>query len=310
MALIAHLVSLSAFILIHLSLIKVGAEDPTVVFTVEEGISAGLEVGSLGDDDVLPLGLDPGVRVALKYSLLPRGYPRSSLFRVAEDSGQVFTREKLDRESLCGYDPVCDLDIQVAVQSAISQFFKKVKVTIRVTDINDNEPTFPRQSISLSMLENVAVGTAFPLEEAEDLDLGINGVQVYEFLPSNDGSEDFFTVNLTKSDVGRNVADASGGVPNPPPVLDNPCSTERIQECHSSFRLSSWPSEATERGQNAGRIPPENDGPTEQQMGLAQTKGHRKSMSPHLPGFILPPPRSGRVVIRDLNLFNSDASLT
>ncbi|GFS07418.1 protocadherin-1-like [Elysia marginata] len=205
MEFIGYLVSLCTLIFLHSRLIQVAAEDLAVLFTVEEGISAGLEVGSLGDDDVLPLGLDPGVRVALKYGLLPKGYPRSSLFRVGEDSGQIFTREKLDRESLCGYDPVCDLDIQVAVQSAISQFFKKVKVTIRVSDINDNEPTFPRQSISLTMLENVAVGSAFPLEEAEDLDLGVNGVQLYEFLPTNDGSEDFFSVNLTKSDVGRNV---------------------------------------------------------------------------------------------------------
>ncbi|CAL1526295.1 unnamed protein product, partial [Lymnaea stagnalis] len=172
--------------------------DPTVEFSIEEERPVGTELGSLGDDRVLPLGLDPGVRGSLRYSLLPLGFPRSSLFGVDEYSGQVFTKERMDRESLCGSDSRCDLDIQVAVQSAVSGFFRKVRVTVRVVDINDNTPTFPRPTVQLSVPENVVVGTNFPIEGAGDLDIGSNVVRDYELTPNNGA----FYLNVTRGDQG------------------------------------------------------------------------------------------------------------
>ncbi|KAK6982515.1 protocadherin-11 X-linked [Biomphalaria glabrata] len=192
--------SLSSGLLVALvcviSLIHVTFSDPNVEFTLEEEKVVGTEVGSLGDDTVLPLGLEASVRGSLGYNLLPLGFPRSSLFRVDEHTGQIFTKARIDRESLCPTDRQCDLDIQVAVQSAVSQFFKKVRVTIRVQDINDNSPAFPRQTTTLNILESAAVGTNFPLESATDLDIGTNGVRDYELAP-NDGP---FYINLTRVD--------------------------------------------------------------------------------------------------------------
>ncbi|KAK0062708.1 protocadherin-11 X-linked, partial [Biomphalaria pfeifferi] len=192
--------SLSSGLLVALvcviSLIHVTLSDPNVEFTLEEEKVIGTEVGSLGDDTVLPLGLEASVRKSLGYNLLPLGFPRSSLFRVDQHTGQIFTKARIDRESLCTTDRQCDLDIQVAVQSAVSQFFKKVRVTIRVQDINDNSPAFPRQTTTLNILESAAVGTNFPLESATDLDIGTNGVRDYELAP-NDGP---FYVNLTRVD--------------------------------------------------------------------------------------------------------------
>lgn len=114
---------------------------------------------------------------------------------------QIFSKERIDRESLCGYDSKCHLDIQVAVQAAVSQFFKKVKVVVKVGDINDNAPTFLRPNMQLRMLESVAIGTSFLLEEAIDLDIGDFGVKDYQ-LNSEFGS---FSVNVTKGDSGRNL---------------------------------------------------------------------------------------------------------
>lgn len=71
------------------SLGRVRCADSVAEFSIHEERSVGLELGSLGDDSVLPLGLHPSVRGSLRYSLLPQGFPRSSLFRVDEDSGQV-----------------------------------------------------------------------------------------------------------------------------------------------------------------------------------------------------------------------------
>ncbi|XP_012936604.1 protocadherin alpha-6 [Aplysia californica] len=192
-----------ALLLVLLSEVVILTEgaDPVVEFTVEEEKTIGLELGSLGDDDVLPLELEPGVRLSLRYSLLPQGTPHDSLFRVDEDTGQIFAIGRINREELCKFDTTCDLDIQVAVQSAISQFFKKVKVVIKVQDINDNPPEFPRSNIQVNMPENVATGTSFPLQGAEDLDIGQFGVQAYELTPSSGA----FYVNVTRSDDGPSV---------------------------------------------------------------------------------------------------------
>lgn len=114
---------------------------------------------------------------------------------------QVFTKERIDRETLCGSDKKCDLDLQVAVQSAVTQFFKKVKVTVRVADINDNSPRFPRPSIQLNVMENAAIATTFLLETATDLDSDVYGVKEYELTPSNGP----FYVNASKGEDGRSV---------------------------------------------------------------------------------------------------------
>lgn len=89
----------------------------------------------------------------------------------------------------------------MAVQAAVSQFFKKVKVVVKVSDINDNAPTFLRPNMQLRMLESVAIGTSFLLEEAIDLDIGDFGVKDYQ-LNSEFGS---FSVNVTNGDSGRNL---------------------------------------------------------------------------------------------------------
>ncbi|CAG5117441.1 unnamed protein product, partial [Candidula unifasciata] len=183
------------------SVSRVYCVDSVVEFSTHEERAVGLELGSLGDDSILPLGLHPSVRGSLRYSLLPQGFPRSSLFRVDEDSGQIFSKERIDRETLCGYDVKCNLEIMVAVQSAVSQFFKKVKVIVKVNDINDNAPNFPRPAMQLRMLESIAVGTNFLLEEAIDLDIGDFGVKDYQ-LNSEFGA---FSVNVTRGDSGRNL---------------------------------------------------------------------------------------------------------
>ncbi|KAH9488497.1 Protocadherin-17 [Bulinus truncatus] len=190
-----HSTMTSILLLCVVGVVRLTMGDSNVEFTLEEERNVGTVVGSLGDDRVLPLGLDATVRGSLGYNLLPV-IARSNLFTVDERTGQIFTKAIIDRETLCSTDKQCDLDIQVVVQSTVSQFFKKVKVTIKVQDINDNSPTFPRATTTLNILESASVGTNFALESASDLDIGVNGVRDYELAP-NDGA---FYVNLTRLD--------------------------------------------------------------------------------------------------------------
>ncbi|KAH9502683.1 Protocadherin-10 [Bulinus truncatus] len=190
-----HCTMTSILLLCVVGVVRLTMGDSNVEFTLEEERNVGTVVGSLGDDRVLPLGLDATVRGSLGYNLLPV-IARSNLFTVDERTGQIVSKARIDRETLCSTDKQCDLDIQVAVQSTVSQFFKKVKVTIKVQDINDNLPTFPRATTTLNILESATVGTNFALESASDLDIGVNGVRDYELAP-NDGA---FYVNLTRLD--------------------------------------------------------------------------------------------------------------
>ena len=114
------------------------------------------------------------------------------------------TASRLDRESLCQFTVTCDLELEVAVTSAVSQFFKKVKVVVRVQDTNDHAPAFPEPTLDLRMREDVEVGHAVTLRPATDLDTPAFGVVGYSLSPeggpfeikmSDDGSlvsQDFF----------------------------------------------------------------------------------------------------------------------
>lgn len=55
------------------------------------------------------------------------------------------------------------------------------KITIRVTDFNDNSPVFEQSSFSVSLPEDAPVGTVILDLDAEDADEGLNGEVVFGF---------------------------------------------------------------------------------------------------------------------------------
>ncbi|XP_061755841.1 protocadherin alpha-8-like [Nerophis ophidion] len=56
-----------------------------------------------------------------------------------------------------------------------------IEITLDVLDVNDNSPVFDKEVYSVSLNENVAVGTFVIQVNATDLDLGANGEIVYSF---------------------------------------------------------------------------------------------------------------------------------
>ena len=62
-----------------------------------------------------------------RYTFLTSGFSHADLFNINTTSGQIRTASPLDREGLCGlYAPTCSLEIEAAVQSSLSQFFRQV----------------------------------------------------------------------------------------------------------------------------------------------------------------------------------------
>ncbi|KAM6934706.1 protocadherin-17-like isoform 2-T2 [Xenentodon cancila] len=129
------------------------------------------------------------------YGTIERG--KKSNFRVLEnsaphlvdvdpESGLIFTKQRIDRETLCRRNPKCQLSMEVFAND------KEIcMIKIDVQDINDNSPSFPSDHVNIDISENAAAGTRFPLTIAHDSDSGENGIKTYQVT-----RDDFNTFSL------------------------------------------------------------------------------------------------------------------
>ncbi|KAM5208312.1 cadherin-5 [Hipposideros larvatus] len=99
-----------------------------------------------------------------KYLL--KGESADKVFRVKEDTGDVYAFERLDREKISEYHLVAlvvDKDTQKNLESPSS-------FTIKVHDVNDNWPVFTHRFFNASVPEMSAVGTSVISLTAVDAD--------------------------------------------------------------------------------------------------------------------------------------------
>lgn len=108
---------------------------------------------------------------------------KSSLIHMGTEDGCLTVGARMDRENLCHRSPLCLINFDVVVVS--KEKFHLIHVEVQVRDINDHAPRFARNEIQLEISENVAVGTKFPLEAANDLDVGNNYVQNYHLFQNS-----------------------------------------------------------------------------------------------------------------------------
>ncbi|KAL8564803.1 hypothetical protein ACOMHN_003649 [Nucella lapillus] len=162
-----------------------GAADLT--YTIPEEQAPGSPVGNLARDTDLAQYVSADSLHTLRFSFLAGETAFTDLFRLDGATGELSTARtgRVDREAVCPYDRDCVLPLQVAIQSTLNQFFKKVALDINVTDINDNAPAFPAQSAEVLISETVSIPSAFPLMSALDRDTGAgNGLRGYELVPA------------------------------------------------------------------------------------------------------------------------------
>ncbi|XP_054643154.1 protocadherin-8 [Dunckerocampus dactyliophorus] len=89
---------------------------------------------------------------------------------------ELVLMKELDRETQASYS----LDL-VATDGGNPSRSGSTKITVRVTDFNDNSPVFDQNSFSVSLPEDAPVGTVILDLNAEDADEGQNGEVVYGF---------------------------------------------------------------------------------------------------------------------------------
>ncbi|CAD6998912.1 unnamed protein product [Ceratitis capitata] len=115
-------------------------------FVIEENMRRGALVGVVGATD-----LDVGENAEIRYSLIPT----NSSFQVNSITGEITTREPLDRELRAVYDLVAEArDQGTPYRSA------RVPVKVHITDVNDNAPDIvdPQEDV-VSVREEQPPGT-------------------------------------------------------------------------------------------------------------------------------------------------------
>ncbi|XP_021070350.1 protocadherin beta-4-like [Mus pahari] len=144
-------------------------------YSVLEETESGSFVAHLAKD----LGLGAG-ELAARSARVVSDHDKQQLI-LDPETGDLLLREKLDREELCGSVDPCLLHFQVFLEKPV-QFFQG---ELLIQDINDNSPEFPEKELLLKLPENSQPGTLLPLNLAQDLDVGSNGLQQYTVSPNS-----------------------------------------------------------------------------------------------------------------------------
>ncbi|XP_053284274.1 protocadherin gamma-A2 [Pleuronectes platessa] len=162
-------------VLLFLSTLSLCTVHGQVSYSIPEEMSKGSLVGNIAQD----LGLD--------LKRLKTGKARLHVGNGAEyielnkERGLLIIREKTDREALCKQTSPCALQFQIILENPI-EFYR---VTVEITDINDNAPIFKMNSMLFEISESAVRGTQFVLEKALDTDVGGNGLKSYSLYPTD-----------------------------------------------------------------------------------------------------------------------------
>ncbi|XP_031443095.1 protocadherin gamma-A11-like isoform X40 [Clupea harengus] len=146
-----------------------------VSYSIPEEMAIGSVVGNIAQD------------LGLELKRLKSGKARvyagdnTEYIELNKDRGVLTIRERIDREALCGQTTPCALDFQIILENPMELY----RVTVEITDVNDNAPTFKNNEKRFEISESAVVGSKFLLDKAIDLDIGMNGLQSYILKPMN-----------------------------------------------------------------------------------------------------------------------------
>ncbi|KAM6380450.1 protocadherin beta-15-like [Pluvialis apricaria] len=214
MAIARQVLCLSAFLSLPL------ARSEPLRYSVAEEAESGSVVANVAED----AGLAPAQLAARRARLASEDGRQH--FRLDRGTGRLVVAERLDREELCGQAATCTLPFELLLDNPLQIF----RVEVALEDVNDHSPVFPEEQVTFKILETSNPGSRFPLEVAQDLDVGSNSIQAYSIIPENEyfsvyfgtESEDDKYVELVlekaldreeQSDVGFSLIAMDGGSP-------------------------------------------------------------------------------------------------
>ncbi|XP_046907526.1 protocadherin gamma-A2-like isoform X18 [Hypomesus transpacificus] len=162
-------------LLLFILVLSLGSVHAQVSYSIPEEMVKGSLVGNIAQD----LGLD----IKRLKSGKARIYTGDSTeyIELNKERGVLLIKERIDREALCGETTPCALHFQLILETPMEMF----RVTVEITDINDNAPSFTNSGKHFEISESAVLGAKFVLEKALDADIGLNGLQSYSLKPTD-----------------------------------------------------------------------------------------------------------------------------
>ncbi|XP_071267196.1 protocadherin gamma-A4-like isoform X23 [Salvelinus alpinus] len=156
-------------VLLFISVLSLSSVHGQVSYSIPEEMAKGSLVGNIAQD----LGLD----IKRLKSGKARIYTGDSAeyIELNKERGVLLIKERIDREALCEQTTPCALHFQITLENPMELY----PVTVEITDINDNAPTFQKTERRLEISESAVTGSKFMLEKAVDQDIDLNGLQSY-----------------------------------------------------------------------------------------------------------------------------------
>ncbi|XP_037531469.1 protocadherin gamma-C5-like [Nematolebias whitei] len=138
-------------------------------YSIPEELKRGSVVGNLAKD----LGLVVSELYLRKLRITSEA--GKQYFNVDLGKGELVVTERIDREELCGQSPSCLLPLELVIDNPLQLH----RVEIEIQDTNDHSPSFITKEKVVKIAELVNPGARFPLESAQDPDVGANSVRTY-----------------------------------------------------------------------------------------------------------------------------------
>ncbi|XP_074650219.1 protocadherin-11 X-linked-like [Tubulanus polymorphus] len=179
-----------------------------LLFRLAEETQPDILVGDVLSGSGLKNKFNSTVQRLLKFSFLNPNDPGVDYFHISERDGIIFTKQTIDRDTLCSVVQTCcpgsnGCYINIIVGVRPREYFTIVNVRVDILDINDNRPQFPQSTTTIRISESSPVNSTFLIPTALDIDSGNNGVQNYR-LGTASGT---FKLKIFRS--GREITDVA-----------------------------------------------------------------------------------------------------
>ncbi|XP_075902611.1 protocadherin gamma-C5-like [Nelusetta ayraudi] len=173
-------------------------------YSIPEELKQGSVVGNLAKD----LGMVASELFQRKLRITSEA--GKQYFSVDLGKGELVVIDRIDREELCGQRPSCLLPLELVIDNPLQLH----RVEIDIQDTNDNSPSFATKEKVVKIAESINPGARFPVESAQDPDVGSNSIRSY-LISKNDN----FKIAVKTHKDGRKI---------PELVLEKPLDREKL----------------------------------------------------------------------------------